>query len=165
MTAGAAKAGMSARGTPILGRMESSRSRDTRRFTVSRTTKVMTAAASASTISARNGKRLARELSEDACKERTDPKTGKRETGSQACTGAAIVAKLGHPRGPRSCGERDHEPAQHARKKQKRDRIGKNEQNIADQADADGKRDCSPPTDLVRQPAEERSRNRRHRSG
>ena len=83
------------------------------------------------------------------------------DTTSARCV--AIVAKLGHPRGPRTCGERDREPAQHARKKQKRDRIGKNEQNIADQADADGKQDCSPPTDLVRQPAEEEGREHRAR--
>src|SRR5262249_25735596 len=64
------------------------------------------------------GKRegLLRELSEDACEEGPESKTGKRETGGQARSCAAVLAELGHPCGPRTRSERNGEPAHNAAK-------------------------------------------------
>src|SRR5262249_3969966 len=64
------------------------------------------------------GKRegLLRELSEDACEEGPESKTGKRETGGQARLWAAVLAELGHPCGPRTRSERNGEPAHNAAK-------------------------------------------------
>src|SRR4029079_15964478 len=98
---------------------------------------------------------LARELSEDPCKERSEPKTGKSEAGGQARSCATVGAELGNPGGTGARGKRDGKSARDAREELQRDGIGKDEYDGAKRADTDREQDRSTASDLVGQPTKE----------